>query len=262
MPRASDARLFVVASPGRSGTSIYSRLLTTPRSTCFHELTSRLRRYPANVVAIDRLEHEAADHHFEAAQRRLVLEAYPTYFGRMWEHIEGGCCAVGNSDHLSGSFLSGLWLVWPRMRFLLSLQNGIDDVDGSVRHGETTSSAAAMIRRLRFGTSDAFEQCCHDWAASVARLETHRDWLLAHDAPVLETRLESVLSDTDEVQRVRDWLIGGGDEGAESQPDGDGPRSTDEIWAQWPPEQRRVFAEICGATQARLGYSLPDSGGS
>jgi Sulfotransferase family len=40
---------------------------------------------------------------------------------------------------------------------------------------------------------------------------------------------------------------------------GEGPRlSASELWGAWDEEQRRVFAEVAGATMLRCGYSAPD----
>ena len=79
-------RLFTVVSPARSGTKWYSRLFTTERSFCFHELTSLYRPYPINVVGESSHSgtHLHHGHDFELAQRRVLLEAFPEYFTRLW----------------------------------------------------------------------------------------------------------------------------------------------------------------------------------
>src|SRR5947208_16368991 len=82
--------LFNVASPPRSGTKWYAELFTVDHSYCYHELTQLLRPYPSNLALLDRLRGELGDHDFEQTQRRLLLQAFPQYFERLWERTYSG----------------------------------------------------------------------------------------------------------------------------------------------------------------------------
>lgn len=260
----------MVASPGRSGTMWYSRLFTTPSSRCFHELTTRLLPYPAGITACDRLRAATGDHGHALAGRRTVLEAFPRYLERLLAEGERGCERVGNSDHLATPLLSGLWLLWPRMRFLFSFRDGIGQVDSMARWERHAEPALLASWRARHGEASYFELCCRDWAATVAELELHRDFLRAEGAAVAETRFERVLGDPAELDRVLRWVLGDAIAAEVARGltgtmvnarDGvEGPRSPEEIWAGWTDVQRGAFAAACGATQLRLGYAMPSAG--
>jgi hypothetical protein len=268
MARETGADLFTVASPGRSGTMWYARLFTTPRSHCFHELTTVIHRYPTNFVVGDRIEGEVADHSPEQADRRRVLEGFPVYYQRLLEQAGRGFARVGNSDHLATPLLRGLWLLWPRMRFLFSFRNGVNQVGSMAVWESQAEPALVALWRTSYGAGDYFELCCRDWSATVAALAAHRSWLHERGADVLETRFERVLGDDSELARVCDWVLGDWDDGADrareltrtvvnARTGAERVLSPDEVWEGWPPERRKLFASICGATQTRLGYTLP-----
>jgi hypothetical protein len=267
-PAEPATSLYTIASPGGSGTKWYSRLFTTGRSYCFHELTTILRRSPVNVVELERLAEQSRSHDFEQAGRRFVLEGFPQYFDRLFELGGRGYDAIGNSDGNATPMLAGLWLLWPRMRFLFSFRDGIGQVNSfSVWENEMKPSMLAVMQ-TRHGAMEYFELLCHDWNWNVERLELSRDWLRERDAAVTETRFEAMLSDPGELQRVWSELIGdweaarhratrfaetivGGRAGREH------PQTAGEIWETWTPAQRGVFERVCGETQRRLGYLLP-----
>lgn len=261
--------LFAVASPGRSGTKWYAQLLSTGRSHCFHELTTRLCPYPATIALCDRLRRETADHGHELAGRRILLDGFPGLVARLLEEGERGCLHVGNSDHLATPLLSGLWLAWPRLRFLFSFRDGIGQVDSMARWEAHCEPALRASWQERHGDGSWFELCCHDWAATVAELEGHRDFLRSSGAAVEETRFERVLAEPAELERVLEWVLG--EEAAEvprsaaatvvNARGGVAPsRPPAAIWAEWETWQRAAFTAVCGTTQARLGYALPSAG--
>jgi hypothetical protein len=259
---------FTVASPGRSGTKWYSEVFRTDDSYCFHELTTACRRYPVNIAMIDRLAADVAGYPADDAARRLVLEGFPDYYTRLWERAASGVRSVGNSDHLATPLLTGLYLLWPRMRFLFSFRNGIQQVDSMFRWEEHAELALLASWRKRYGEHGYFELCCCDWAGVVADLERHRDVLRARGAGVRETRFERVLENKREFKRVWKWLFGRWDDAGKqaraltgtvvnARHASDSVRTVEEVWTSWSDEQRDRFATICGETQRRLGYSLP-----
>jgi len=265
----TDAGLFTIASPGRSGTMWYSQLFTTAGSHCFHELTTLIRRYPTNIVLGDRMERETADLERDPAQRRFPLEVFPEYFGRLWEAGQGRE-AAGNSDQFVTPFLSGLWLLWPQMRFLFSFRNGINQVASMAGWEASAEQALLASWRVRYGTADYFERCCCDWSATVGSLEAHRNWLRGQGAEVLETRFERVIGDPDELARVWNGLLGRSDDATErnralagtvvnARSEADRVLSPDEVWESWTPDRRRTFTDLCGGPQRRLGYTLPST---
>jgi hypothetical protein len=246
----------------------YSRLFTTERSYCFHELTRILRRHPSNEAMIEHLRRQTQDHDDAEAGRRLLLEGFPEYFARHWEQAERGLAAVGNSDGTMTPMLAALWLLWPRMRFLFSFRNGVGQVNSMWLLEPTFEPAIRAIWRARYGEGDHFERCCRYWRTQVAALEAQRDRLVAQGADVRETRLERMVGDPDELERVWEWLVGGWDEVAErnlalrgtrvnARAGAERPVTPDEVWASWTAERRSLFLEICGETQSRLGYPTP-----
>jgi len=260
--------LFTVAAPARSGTMWFSRLFTTDHSFCYHELTTLLRPFPSNVALHDWLQPWVADHDFEQSQRRWVLTCYPTYFERLWEKVNSGQFIVGNSDHFHLEFLPGLWLLWPDMKFVFAVRNGINCVQSHAIHLSSTPTEIVARQQKRYNTGLFFEQCCHLWVDEVRQLERSRSWLQAR-ANCLETRLEGVTSNIEQVKRVWDW-IGIGEWAKYEQRNLDLMRTPlnartnkgivvgwESIWENWTREQRETFRAICGETQVRLGYELP-----
>jgi hypothetical protein len=260
--------LFTVASPARSATKWYSELFTTDRSFCYHQLTGLLEPWPTAVALQEWLEAQVEDHDFEQAQRRMLLQGFPHYFARLWERALFGQYVVGNSDGMADTFAPGLWLIWPDMRFLFSFRNGINTVNSSLVWQSHVPSWMRSAQERRFGTSSYFEQCCYTWRDSVERLRKHQAWLTERGAQLVETRLEAVTSDEDELHRVWDFLIGYWDEYAErnrqlmksivnARVNTEGIVPPEEIWERWEPEHRSAFIQICGSAQEALGYALP-----
>ena len=118
--------LYTVASPARSGTMWFSKVLTAGPSFCFHELTTHLLLYPSNLGMDEWFHEHVTDPTSDLSQRRWFLQCYPQYFARLWERAIYGQTLVGNSDHLFLGFLPGLWGLWPAMRFVFSARNGIN----------------------------------------------------------------------------------------------------------------------------------------
>jgi hypothetical protein len=259
---------FTVAAPARAGTMWFSRLLTTEHSFCYHELTTLLHPYPSNVALVEWYLGQVADHEFEQAQRRWLLQCYPEYFARLWERALSGQHIVGNSDNGVLEFLPALWLVWPDMNFIFSTRNGINCVQSYFVSRSRFPAEELARLRSRFKGRKFFHQCCYFWMEHVGVLQKVRGWLEGR-AQCFDTTLENMTSDLGEIRRLWDWLgIGEWEEYEErnrllmSTPVNartNARRIVDweEIWEGWKDEQRETFRTICGETQTRLGYSLP-----
>jgi hypothetical protein len=260
----SEITLFLVAAPPRSGTQWYSQLFTTERSYCYHELTSLLRPYPTNWVAVDRLFTELAGQAFDHRQRRMLLEVFPEYFRRHWERTHFGQHVVGNSDAGALTLAAGIWLLWPSTKFLYSSRNGINVVESTVQ-SEPRGPAAVTVRA---GADEFFDAVCERWARTTLHMGQRKAWLEEQGAKVLETRLEKITTDVQELRRVWEWLIGNWDAYAErnralmTQPANVRTNvkriwSAEEIWETWTQAQRASFTTHCADAQTNLGYGLP-----
>lgn len=266
--------LFTVAAPARSGTKWYSDLFTTDRSFCYHELSALVQPFPSNIALYQWLEAQTADHDSEQTQRRMLLQGFPGYFPHLWERVHFDQYVVGNSDTFVGQCLaSALWLLWPDMRFIFSFRNGINTVNSRVRLTEESPRWIDDALYGALGSEDPFERSCEVWARSVARIEEHRQWLMTKGASCLDVRFEDVTSDSHELQRVWDFVVGDWEQYAErnvelthrvanARINVERVLTPDEVWEEWSPGQRAAFASICGDTQRRLGYGLPGSAAS
>jgi hypothetical protein len=262
---------FTVASPARSGTKWFSSVFTTRNSFCYHELTTHLLPYPANIAMDEWLVEQVKDYEFELAQRRWILQCYPEYFARLWERNIYGQYIVGNSDHFSLRFLPGLWLLWPTMKFIFSVRNGINVVQSTFLHEKHTPLSIIAGWKKRWGTEDFFTICCYEWVSEVFEWRKAKDWL-GERAQCIETKLELITKNLDELHRLWDWVGFGEWEQYEernrnlmatpinarvNQKKNMGP---DEIWSQWNGTQREVFLRVCGETMKLIGYTLPEAG--
>jgi Sulfotransferase family len=260
--------LFTVVAPPRSGTKWFAELFTTERSYCYHELTTLLQPYPANRALIEAVSAQIVGHDFEQAQRRLLLQAFPQYFARLWERAAFGQHVVGNSDASIVRLLPALWLLWPDMRFLFSFRNGINQVNSMLVWEQRLPSSDRRVLEHRHASRDYFEILCRQWTKNVEGLRRHREWLESRGARCVETRLEAVTSDEFELHRVWDAIVGHWDDFAarnrrlmattvNARVNVERVVPAEESWAAWTPEQRRLFGDICGDTQRELGYELP-----
>ncbi len=261
--------LFTVAAPARSGTMWYSRMFTTERSFCYHELTTLLRPYPSDRALLDWFKNHVTDYDFEQSQRRLVLQCYPEYFTRLWERAQFGQHIVGNSDHWTLEFLPGLWILWPDMKFVFSTRNGVNCVQSHFVHRPHFPPTEVLRYELRFQTADFFELCCGIWVEQMALLQRHKEWLHGR-AQLVETTLEKLTSEIQEVRRIWNWIgIGEWEKyeernrrmmnaPANARTNAGGVVEWEEIWKSWTQAQRLAFRAVCGETQVRLGYPLPD----
>src|SRR5262249_31488563 len=153
-------------------------------------------------------------------------------------------------DHVTQRFLPGLWLLWPDMKFLFSFRNGINAVHSRAAGEEVVPFPVRAAWQARYGTADFFEQCCREWAESVEQLKAHQGWLAERGGQVNETRLEQATTDSHELHRIWNWLVGYWEEYEErnrelmAKPVGArvnaaGVVSPERIWRAWTPEQRR-----------------------
>jgi hypothetical protein len=205
----------------------------------------------------------------------MVLEAYPGYFLRHWEQSRQGTYVVGNSDNAVLPWLPGLWLLWPDLKILLSVRNGIQTVQSIYLNHARPNPAALDERNLRPAyrdASDEFEGVCRRWVEQIDALERSRAWLCERGADVYDTSLEQVTSDPSELERIWTWLIGDWPAYAERnlalRSERVNARTSearivdwDEIWANWTRDRQTTFTRICGETQMRLGYPLPGNEG-
>ncbi len=265
---------FTVAAPPRSGTMWFSRLFQTEHCFCFHELTTRLHPFPSNMAVDDWLEAQTSDHSFEQSQRRWILQNYPNYFARLWERAFDGQYIVGNSDSGVIKFLPGLWLLWPDMKFVFSVRNGINCVDSYfVNQSNVPELTLARMRRIQreHRTPEGyFALCCVWWVSHIEALLKARSWLADRGGSCIDTTLERVTTNADEIQRLWDWIgIGGwttaAPERSRLQSLIVNPRVSKDravkpvdIWADWSPEQRDAFRTICGDAMSRVGYEVPN----
>ena len=260
--------LFTVVAPARSGTMWYSRLLTTAHSFCFHELTTLLQPYPSNLILHDWFQEQVTNREFKEVQRRRLLQCYPTYFARHWERANFGQHIVGNSDHFILEFLPALWLLWPDMRFIFSVRNGINVVQSRFVHYPHIPKSILVRQQGKWQTDDFFAQCCHAWVEEIALMEKSKRWLRGQ-APCIETTLEKMTADLEEVKKIWNWIgIGKWDEYADrnqrmlttpvnARTNAQSIVGWEQIWAGWTRQQRDTFRAICGEVQRRLGYHLP-----
>lgn len=267
--RASASLFTVVAAP-RSGTQWFSRLLTTDRSFCYHELTTLIRPHPTNVILDQWFTKQCGPGESDARHRRWLLQCYPDYFARLWERATCGQQVVGNSDSQLITHTRGLWLLWPAMKFVFSTRNGISVVQS--RQLDTIDFNAAFLarQRQRWGTGDIIAILCHQWVDVARRTAVDRQWLQERGAHCFETTLERMTTDLQEIKRLWDFVeIGQWDACAErntalqttlvnARTGRRGLVRPEEIWNQWTEDRRRLFTEICSQTMNELGYALPN----
>lgn len=264
--------LFTVAAPSRAGTTWFSRLFTTQHSFCYHELTTLLRPYPSNHAVLEWFQDQTATSGFEPAQRRWILHCYPTYFARLFEPANSGQYIVGNSDGGVLEFLPALWLLWPDMKFIFSVRNGINCVQSRQLNSADHPRFVVGKRERTWRTKDAFTQACHVWAQDIRLLEGSKQWLRTRQAQYIETTLEGVTGSLDEVRKLWDWVgIGRWKEYAErnqkmlstpinARTNTQSIVGWQEIWNRWTAGQRETYWSICGETHRRLGYADPFRG--
>ena len=260
--------LFTVAASPRLGTKLYSRLLTTQQSYCYHQLTALLHPYPSNWTLKDvGFPPQADDHNFEQAQRCGVLECYPDYYARLWERAQFGEHIIGNSDPGALDILPGLWMLWPEMKIIFSKRNGVSRVQSSFVHRAHFPKMEFARYETTFQTSDFFAQCCHLWVEGVKLMNQSKQWLRG-EALCLEASLGALTSDIGEIKRIWDWLGIGQWDGYEERnrqvmatlanagTNGRAVAGWEKIWDGWTPEQRAAVRDICGETQRSHGYLL------
>lgn len=258
---------FTVVSPPRSGTQWYSQVFSIEHSFCFHELTTRLRPYPSNIALSEYLAVQAVDHTYEQGQRGRILQSFPEYFSRHWEQSICGHKLVGNSDCFGVYAAPGLWLLWPDMRFVFSVRNGINVVQ-SINQLAPNTPFAHWDKGIP--DQEGFAGICRYWVAQVQAYCQSLEWLTERNALIQETRLETMTSDPQEFRRIWEWLdVGPWEKHAErnlklmqtpvnvrtNQTRVLGPT---EIWQSWTLDQRATFREICSTAMRRLHYSIPD----
>lgn len=260
--------LFTVAAPARSGTQWFSRLFTMEHAFCYHELTTLLQPYPSNEALHQWLRAQTADHDFEQMQRRWLLQCYPTYFARFWERANFGQHIVGNSDHFILEYLPALWLLWPEMKFIFSVRNGINCVQSHYTHYRHFPDPVLTPMEAEDGTADFFVQSCHLWADEVAAQERSKQWLTGR-AQCIDTTLERVTTDLDELKTIWDWVgFGKWDQHLErnqqmvrtpvnARTNQQSVVSWQKIWNDWTPQQQQTYWSICGETHRKLGYDVP-----
>ena len=261
--------LFTVTAPARSGTKWFSDLFTTDRSFCYHELTTHLHPYPSNVALDGWLREEIGNSDSEDGQRRLVLQGYPDYFKRLWERTNYGEHIVGNSDSGTVKLVRGLSLLWPDMKFVFVIRNGINWVQSHFSNQANVPPSVMAELKARWNSEDYFEICCQRWTGGVSVLSKSKAWLAERGGEFAETGLEAVTTSLDELHRVWDWLrIGEWERYAErnaglmhtpinARTNVQRVVPAEEIWASWTDEQRRKFESVCGSTMLEHAYGIP-----
>jgi hypothetical protein len=241
--------LFTIACADPVSAGMWSKLFTTERSQCVDGLTSVLEPLSTHDARFEWLDDLAGDISFELAQRQAVLLGFPDYFERLWELSRTGPPHAGNADDGVDRLLPGLWLLWPDLRFVISVRDGIGAVDA---------------RTARLQSDDGFRDVCVEWVEKVTRITAGRDWLRKHDADIREVKLEEVLAGGEDLGRVWEPLLGEWEQdepsararAAELAPQLPAAAS---VWERWGPERRAVFNEVCGHAQGQLGYAIPDA---
>jgi hypothetical protein len=258
--------LFGIVAPPRSGTKWFANLFTDGETHCFHELLTLISGWPTRATLTGSFQDEAADHDLEQLTRRFFLDPYPTYFERLLERDRFGQRFAGNSDNGLVAYASGMWLLWPRTRFVFSLRNGISQVDSVFRNEPRVLPVA---RAERGAAGDPFAFACDRWATVVTRWQATRAWLEERGAACTSTTLEKITTDVAELERVWRFVVGEWEAHAEraislmDQPlnrrsdESGGIRTPDEIWDTWSDEQRATFTRLSSGTQLELGYPLP-----
>lgn len=261
--------LFAVVAPPRSGTQWYARLFTHDGVYCFHELTTLLQPFPARIVLERGVDGQMGDHDAEQKHRRRLLEAHPRYFSRLCELAELGRTHVGNSDSALMKSAPGQWLLWPETRFLFSVRNGINVVNSRFAVEHSASELVRSLRPARLQRLPPFEMLCRRWTLEMEACRAQRHWLEERGAACLSTTLEGMTGDLGELERVWCWLVGDWERHVHHAESlmvrpvnarvnlGGVVHSAEAVWETWSDDQRTTFAEICGETQARLGYPIP-----
>ena len=263
--------LFTVAAPEGSGTKWLAEALTTEHSYCYHEVSAHWYPSPVLESLTDWLRVQASGQGFEPAQRRSILQAFPEYFARLWERARYGQFIVGNCDHYMLGWLPGLALLWPEMKFIFAIRNGINCVQSHLVHQPSIPSSVVAAWERRWQEEDYFTLCCHRWSEDMQMLLRSREWLSERKGQLLEVRLENVATDLSELRNVWDWIgIGKWEEyamrnakllQATADEGTSGPRSIVEpeaIWMAWSTSQREVFRRVCAMSMAQARYQLPD----
>lgn len=180
-------QLFRVVAPARSGTMWFSQLFTTEYSFCYHELSTHIHPYPSNVAYESWIKEQTDGWEFDETQRRAMLQVYPRYFARLWERACDGATAVGNSES-SPRMVAGLHLLWPPMKFLFSVRNGINTVESLMATENGLPASVATQLEAKHGTRDLFAICCYQWLRAVEGIQESKA-LLKGSADLCETRV-------------------------------------------------------------------------
>jgi hypothetical protein len=262
---------FAIVAPPRSGTKWFANLFTAGDTFCFHELWTLTQGWPTREAHNQAFRREARGHSFEQLQRRMYLDAYPTYFARLMEHGERGRLHVGNSDNGLTRHAAGMWLVWPSTKFVFSVRNGINQVNSAVAGDAALAEVARALRPSRFAGLSAFDVACRQWALHIEGWSRQQSWLRERDAPFITTTLERVTTDEAELERVWSWVAGDWEDyraraislmrrPVNERVNAAGSiRTPESIWGTWSDADRATFVAHCGATQEALGYSIPSS---
>ncbi len=260
-------RLFRIVAPPRSGTMWFSRVLTTEKSYCYHELSTHIHPFPSNVAFGQWIGESSKDWPFEDFQRRAILQTYPKYFARHFERLEYGQSIVGNSESTPG-IVVGLWMLWPSMRFLFSVRNGINTVRSRLAVGSNLPAVVSTRLEEKFKTRDIFRIACNQWRSDIEGMEESCK-RLEHKTDVLKVKFEDVTSNLGELWKVWEWIgiPGWADYENRNQTMMQTPVNArtnknklvkpEEIWNEWTTDQRNVFTEICGEAMKRMGYRIP-----
>jgi hypothetical protein len=261
-------QLFRVVAPSRSGTKWFSQVLTTENSFCFHELSTHIHPFPSNVAFENWILENTEALDFEERQRRAILQIYPRYFSLLFERLRYGQEIIGNSEG-STRMVTGLQILWPSMRFLFSVRNGINAVQSLV--SVDTELPATLISYLeeRYETRNIFRLMCHQWRASIEGIEESIR-VLDNKADFLMVKFENITSNLEDLQKAWQWI--GIPKWADyeernklmmqtpinARTNRNKKVSPKEIWGVWTSEQRDMFLEICGEAMKRMDYRIPN----
>jgi hypothetical protein len=247
----------------------YSRVFTLEHCYCFHELTTLLQPFPSNITLTDWLKPHIEDHEYTQAQRRWLLQLYPDYFKRLWERATFGQYIVGNSDSFVIENLPALWLLWPDMKFVISIRNGINCVQSHFVHRQHFGITLAQRMSEKWDTDDFFTVSCYLWKKHTTELENSRRWLVTMGAQCLLVHFEEITASLNGLRQIWDWIgIGRWDEYADrnqqllttpvnARTNNQRVVSADEVWFSWTHQQRDIFTEVCGDAMQQFGYMLP-----
>jgi hypothetical protein len=245
----------------------YSRMLTTEGSYCFHELSTQLSPYPANVMAEYWLETQMEGMDLEAKRRRMVLQTFPRYFHRFFGRMRYGQSIVGNSDSTIKLAIA-MYLLWPSTKFIFSVRNGINTVQSLFSLAKDIPRPVVSQLEDALQTPEFFTIACHQWRDMMEGMESAMGWLQGK-AEILQVKFEDVTGSLEELKIVWDWLDIPNWEGNESRnarlirtpvnarTNARGVKPPEDIWCLWSAAQRNDFRTICGEAMRRNGYSVP-----